>query len=168
MTIHSTQAAAAGLACTGAFVGGWAQLAPRSFYDRFPLPGHHWIAHSGAFNEHLIRDVGGMYLALTVLSVWAMLPSSTEINRITGAAWSAFNIPHLIFHGRHLDEFGPADQIGTLVTLGAVTALGLVLLAPGPRPRNNHSESSSHHDPPLHDGPVLEPAAISEQNGDVR
>ena len=51
----------------------WAQLAPRSCYDTFPLPGHRWIASSGAFNEHLVRDVGGLYLAMTVVSVWAAL-----------------------------------------------------------------------------------------------
>src|SRR5690348_7337464 len=123
MTLDSKQVAAAGLAGSGALIGFWAQLAPRSFYESFPLPGHHWIAPTGAYNEHLIRDVGGLYLALAVLSVWAALRPDQGTSRAVGAAWSAFSLPHLIFHSAHLDEFGLADQLGNLIGLGVVAAL---------------------------------------------
>ena len=43
---------------------------PRSFYDDFPL-GRGWIAASGgAYNEHLVRDVGALFLALAIASLW--------------------------------------------------------------------------------------------------
>ena len=50
----------------GAFVGAWALAAPRSFYDGFPMPGllGAWVASDGPYNEHLVRDVGSLYLAL--------------------------------------------------------------------------------------------------------
>ena len=45
-------------------VGIWAQFAPRSFYDDFPGLGRAWVRVDGPFNEHLVRDVGGLNLAL--------------------------------------------------------------------------------------------------------
>jgi hypothetical protein len=128
----SKQLAAATLAGSAALVGLWAQLAPRSFYESFPLPDHHWIAPTGAFNEHFVRDVGGLYLALTVVSAWAAIRPTLEITRLAGVAWSVFNLPHLLFHVGHLDEFGRVDQIGNVLTLAGLVALGLVLLAPQP------------------------------------
>ena len=124
--------AATGLGGSAAFVGLWAQLGPRSFYESFPLPGHHWIAPTGAFNEHFVRNVGGLYLALGVISAWAAFRPTLERTRLAGTAWSIFNLPHLLFHVNHLDEFGRADQVGNLVTLISLVALGLVLLTPGP------------------------------------
>ena len=47
-----------------------ATLAPKSFFDDFPL-GRGWIAHQGdAYNEHLVRDVGALFLALIVATAW--------------------------------------------------------------------------------------------------
>ncbi len=53
-------------------VGGlWALLFPRAFYDDFPLPGRAWVSTLGPYNEHLVRDVGALNLALGVLLVVA-------------------------------------------------------------------------------------------------
>lgn len=56
------------LGLSAVVVGAWAAAAPRSFFSSFPLPGHHWVAPLGPYNEHLTRDVGGLYLALFVVS----------------------------------------------------------------------------------------------------
>ena len=49
----------------GAFVGVWALAAPQAFYEAFPGIGFGaWVGVDGPFNEHLIRDVGALYLAL--------------------------------------------------------------------------------------------------------
>jgi hypothetical protein len=42
--------------------GLWALLAPRSFYEEYPF-GRGWVELLPAYNEHLMRDVGGLYLA---------------------------------------------------------------------------------------------------------
>jgi hypothetical protein len=124
------QAAAALLALTAALVGGWAEFAPLSFYRSFPLAGHPWIAPLGPYNEHLIRDVGGLYLALLVLTGWAAIRPHLGTLRLAGAAWLAFSLPHLVFHLLHLDELGTADKIGNIVSLAVNVALALVLIAP--------------------------------------
>jgi len=59
------------LAVPAAYVGGWALLAPRSFFTSFPGLGYHWLVVDGPFNAHLVRDVGALYLALLVLIVGA-------------------------------------------------------------------------------------------------
>lgn len=58
------------LSLTSAVVGVWAQFFPRAFYERFPGFGI-WVAGDGPYNEHLIRDVGGLNLALAVLALLA-------------------------------------------------------------------------------------------------
>ena len=55
----------------GAFVGVWALVFPREFYDSFPGLGFGAWATDGPFNEHLIRDVGALYLALVAAGVFA-------------------------------------------------------------------------------------------------
>ena len=57
------------LAVNAALLGGWALVAPASFYRSFPGGGRSWVSIDGPYNEHLLRDVGGLNLALLVLTV---------------------------------------------------------------------------------------------------
>jgi hypothetical protein len=133
VTAQRKRVLAAILALSAGLVGGWATLAPRSFYDSFPLPGHHWVSGLGPYNEHLVRDVGGLYLALLVVTVWAIVRASSELLRLTGAAWFAFSLPHLLFHLDHLDGFATSDKVGNVVALGGSLLIALVLMLPTTR-----------------------------------
>jgi hypothetical protein len=130
MTIRTKRMAAAALALTAALAGGWAAVAPRSFFTSFPLPGRRWISALPAYNEHLIRDVGWLYLALFAISAWVVLRPRAESFRIVGAGWVVFGVPHLVFHAEHLDVFSDTDAAGNLLTLGLAVLLGAVLLWP--------------------------------------
>jgi hypothetical protein len=130
MTIDIRRLAAGGLAITAAFVGGWAVAAPHSFFVSFPLPGHHWVSALPAYNEHLTRDVGGLYLGLFAASAWTALRPRVESFRIVGASWLVFSVPHLLFHAEHLDVFSPGDAIGNALTLGLAVVLGGCLVWP--------------------------------------
>jgi hypothetical protein len=125
---RSKQGVAAVLALSAAYVGFWAEFAPRSFYESFPMAGHQWVSVLGPYNEHLSRDVGGLYLA--VISVWAVLRPRTETFTMVGAGWLAFSVPHFIYHVFHLGMFGTADKIGNIVTLGGTVILAALLLSP--------------------------------------
>src|SRR5262249_23337230 len=59
------------LAVSAIGVGFQAAFTPRSFYTDFPF-GRGWVAMDGRYNEHLIRDVGVLNLALLVLTVGAL------------------------------------------------------------------------------------------------
>ncbi len=130
MTTFGKQLLTAVLALSAALVGLWATVAPRGFYDSFPLPGHHWVSPVGPYNEHLVRDVGGLYLALFVLSAWAVWRPATENLRITGLAWAVFSVPHLVFHLGHLGMYSTFDKVGNVVSLGGTLVLALLLLLP--------------------------------------
>lgn len=130
MTIRIQQVIGGVLALSAAFIGTWALLAPRSFFDDFPFSGRHWVSLAGAYDEHLIRDVGAFYLALLAVTVWAVVRAGTELLRLTGVAWLVFSIPHLLFHAGHLEDFPTGDKVGQMVSLGGTVALAAVLLLP--------------------------------------
>jgi hypothetical protein len=114
-------------------VGGWATTAPHSFYSSFPLPGHHWVSLSPPYNEHLVRDVGGLYLALFVVSVWSVVRPRQETFVVTGLAWEVFSIPHLTFHAAHLDGVKTSDAVGEIASLAGTVLLAALLAVPARR-----------------------------------
>ena len=128
MTIRRTILAVT--AVLGVVVGAWAAFWPTSFYDAFPGLGRIWIAIDGPFNEHLIRDVGALYLALAGASVAAIFSRGPDAGRVVGVAWTVFGIPHLGYHLAHLDSLEPIDVVGNVVSLGGSLALGIVLMLP--------------------------------------
>lgn len=120
-------------AALGVYVGLWAYAAPDSFYRSFPGLGLHWIDAEGAYDEHLIRDVGAFYLGLAAASVAAALVRSALPGRVVGLAWGVFGVLHFGFHAFHL-EGSAVDRVGTLVSLGLSALLGVLLVLPSRRP----------------------------------
>ncbi|MGR0319418.1 hypothetical protein [Agromyces sp. ZXT2-3] len=129
--IHS--AALAASAAIAFFVGGWAFFAPDSFYDSFPGVLGTWISTDGPFNEHLIRDVGGLYLGLGVASVAGLVWRSPAVFRTLGLAWTVFGALHLGYHVTHLGHQDASDDIAAITSLTIALALGVVLLIPDRR-----------------------------------
>jgi hypothetical protein len=133
----------------GFFPGGWALVAPRSFYDDFPGVRMGWVSADGPFNEHLLRDVGSMFLALGVLAAIAAVSGSLVAARCAGAAWLTFTVPHCVYHLFHLHVHQPLDQWLNIVTLvGSVVVSAAVLAAPVRRPRLESPPSTSHSGAP--------------------
>lgn len=130
MTLSQKQFVAAVLAASAAYTGGWAASAPRSFYDSFPGLGRRWVSVLGAYDEHLIRDVDGLYLALMTISVWAVLRPGAESFSLVGLAWAVFAVPYLVFHAVHLNVCEVGDRVGNVIALGGTVALAAVLLVP--------------------------------------
>lgn len=122
------------LAVSALAVGLWALLDPRSFYDDFPLPGRAWVSTLGPYNEHLVRDVGALNLALGVLLVVAAVLLERRLVQASLVAYLAYAVPHFIFHLSKGDAFPIGDNIANLITLGLAVLLPLVLLALVGRP----------------------------------
>ena len=110
-------------------VGLQATFAPRSFYDDFPL-GRHWVAlEGGPYNEHLVRDVGGLFLALilaTALTLWRRFPTLA-----IAAAWLLQGTLHVVYHAGHLDGYETVDKVAMIVSLAFVPVLAAVALWAG-------------------------------------
>ncbi|MGW7080993.1 hypothetical protein [Streptomyces sp. NPDC054866] len=127
------------LAVTQFAVGFWQLLAPRSFF------GSLWVSTLPPYNEHLMRDLGAMVLALGVVvaaAAWSMEP---RLISVALAADLTFTVPHLVFHSAHSGHLSAGSALTLLGLLGGAVLLPawLLLLAargagrtarPAPRP----------------------------------
>ena len=118
------------LALSAAFVGFWALLAPSSFYSSFPGLGYTWVAEAGPYDEHLVRDVGALYVAVLVLTVLALLRPTAVRPWAAGLTWLVFAVPHLAFHAAHA---GPGDAVEVAVLVANVLLAAIACLPTGGR-----------------------------------
>jgi hypothetical protein len=110
-------------------IGVWAAFFPQGFYDDFPGFGRTWIAPDGPFNEHLIRDVGELNLALAIVTIAAAVALTPAFVRAVLAAWIVEGVLHVVYHSRHVHVFATSDKVmivGSLV-LTPVLAAGLLI-----------------------------------------
>jgi len=106
-----------------------ALFTPRSFYDDFPL-GRGWVSMDGAYNEHLVRDVGSLNLAIVVLVLAALFVSTRSLARIAAVVYLVNAVPHFAYHARHINMAGmeSSDKFGILFTLGAAVVMPVLVL----------------------------------------
>jgi nucleoside-diphosphate-sugar epimerase len=116
------------LALSGLSSGIQATFWPRSFFDDFPF-GLGWVAADPPYNEHLIRDFGGLNLGLGLVALVAAFAGGRALIRTAAGAWLLFGVPHLVFHLRHLDHLEGADQAAVAVSLTASVVMAGVVLA---------------------------------------
>ena len=110
-------------------IGAWAAFAPRSFYEDFPGFGQLWVRPDGPFNEHLVRDVGNLNLALAFVTLAAGVWCTPLLARLVAGAWLVEGIPHLVYHLRHLDPLASDAKVLSIAGLAIVPVVALVLLA---------------------------------------
>src|ERR1700742_3628076 len=94
-------------------LGGLAAFASRTFYDDFPFFAR-WVELLPPYNEHLISDVGGLYLGFALLFGWAAWALERTLVRAACAAFLLPAVLHLIFHAGHLEGFGTVDGIAEI------------------------------------------------------
>jgi hypothetical protein len=126
--LRVARVALAALAISTAVVAFWAAFAPQSFYDDFPGGGRAWVSADGPYNEHLVRDVGELYLGLLVVVVAAVVWPRLVLIRVAAVAAIVSTVPHFVYHARHLDVYESSDKAANLVTLGLAIVLPLVAL----------------------------------------
>jgi hypothetical protein len=112
-------------------LGTWAYAMPRNWYDTFPGFGLRWIVATGPYNEHFIKDIGGMYLALAVLTAGALWFAASDATvRITAAAWTTFNLLHLGYHVTALQMYDGRDKVLVVTSLVILSLISAALLLP--------------------------------------
>ena len=109
-----------------AFIGVWASVAPRAFFDQGPVPGLAWVRLFPPYNEHLVRDFGGLNMAMAVVFAVAAVRLTPVLVRTATGGFLLFSVPHTVYHTIHLEHFGPVDAVVQTTGLVVVT---LVLLA---------------------------------------
>jgi hypothetical protein len=103
-------------------LGVWTSFFPRSFYD---LPTVDWTP---PFSEHLFRDFGGATLGLAVILLAAAYWLDRRLVILALVAYSAFSLPHAIFHSEHLmgDSVGWSAVLLTAVILSVLLPLAVI------------------------------------------
>jgi hypothetical protein len=132
------------LAATTAFTGLLPVLAPRVFYDDFPL-GRAWVQMLPPYNEHLVNDVGGFYLAFALLFAWAAVSLQRALVVPLCTAWIFAALLHFGYHVTHLDGWDLGDAVAQTVVLALVlvlpvAAVAAVLRLPGRQPKAPSAE----------------------------
>lgn len=120
----------AGLIALGALQtvnGLYALLAPRSFFDDFPF-GRGWVAALPEYSEHLVRDVGGLFLGTGVLLLAAAWFLERRLVAVALLSFLAFSLPHTIFHLFNLGPYDAADAIANVLGLAATVVIPIGLL----------------------------------------
>jgi hypothetical protein len=121
------------LAAAGLYQGLWAQVAPRSFFERFP-DGMSWIAAEGPYNEHLARDIGGLVNGLSVVAILAAWSLSRPLLAANALGWLVYSLPHLGYHlSQPLDD--ASMQTLNVLVLGSEVVLPVVGLLGASRGR---------------------------------
>lgn len=133
----------AGLVSLGAiqgFLGLYALISPLGFYEDFPL-GRGWVAALPSYSEHLVRDVGGLFLLSAGVLLLAGVYLERRLVAIALGTYLLFSVPHTVFHYLNFEPFATGDLIANVIGLGAqvVIPIGLLVLlrrdgAPAPTP----------------------------------
>ncbi|HET7416932.1 MAG TPA: hypothetical protein VFJ61_04830 [Solirubrobacterales bacterium] len=96
-----------------------ATVAPRLFYNDFPFVAG-WVHLLPPYNQHLVTDVGGLYLGFSVVLGWAAWSLDPALVRAVSAGWLLTGVLHLAFHATHLEHFGTGDALGELASLALI------------------------------------------------
>jgi hypothetical protein len=97
------------------------------------------VSADGPYNEHLVRDVGELNLALTVVTVFALVVLTRTLVLAAALAWLVYSVPHLVYHLRHLAPFDGDDVVSIPVSLSLAVVGGVLLLLP-PRERERERD----------------------------
>jgi hypothetical protein len=107
--------------------GLYALLAPRSFYDDFPF-GRGWVSALPEYSEHLVRDVGGLFLATGILLAAAGWYLERRLVAVALVSFLAFSLPHTIFHLFNLEPYETVDVLANVLGLVATVVIPIGLL----------------------------------------
>ena len=114
------------------FIGFTALVVPHTFYTDFPFLAH-WVERLPPYNEHLVSDVGGLYVGFAVITGIAAWRPERLLVIATCAGFLTVSVPHLFFHVTHLDGFGTVDgafEIAALASLLIPPCIALWAIRP--------------------------------------
>ncbi len=106
-------------------VGLPAAFAPESFYENYPFV-LSWVDLLPPYNEHLVTDVGGLYLGFGLLFVWALAKPSRQLILPLCVAWLVVAALHFAFHISHLEGFSTRDAVAQGIGLALVVLVPMV------------------------------------------
>jgi hypothetical protein len=135
------RAALLALGGTQAFLGLYALISPLGFYEDFPL-GRGWVAALPSYSEHLVRDVGGLFLLSAAVLIAAAVYLERRLVAIALGSLLLYSVPHMVFHYLNFEPYETGDVIANVLGLGAQVLLPVGLLAALWMPRGQGARSA--------------------------
>ncbi len=109
------------------FIGFTAAVIPHVFYNDFPFL-EHWVERLPPYNEHLVFDVGGLYLGFAVILGLAAWRPRRDLVVASSAGFLTVSVPHLVFHAFNLSGFTTGEAILELAALASLLIPPLVAI----------------------------------------
>ena len=101
------------------FIGLTAAVIPHVFYDDFPFL-EHWVERLPPYNEHLVFDVGGLYVGFAVVLGLAAWRPRRDLVIAGCAGFLTVSVPHLAYHAFNLTGFSTGEAILELTALASL------------------------------------------------
>lgn len=111
------------LAAYSAGIGAYAALMPHDFYRHVV-----GVDLLGPYNQHLVDDVGGLYLGFAVMFAWAALRAGRELATAACVAFTLAQTIHLAYHLAHLQPFTVEQAVEQTIGLIPLLLLPLAVL----------------------------------------
>lgn len=103
-------------------VGAFALVAPRAWFDTFD------VGALGGFNDHLVRDVGEAFIAVSVLALLAAYWMDRRVILAAAITWLVFGVPHFVNHVIERDELSLGSYLGSIASVGAGVVISAVVV----------------------------------------
>ncbi len=110
-----------------------ASFAPETFYTDYPFYTS-LVSLLPPYNEHLVTDIGGLYLGFGVMFAWALFQPSRQLIIPLCSAWIVAQALHFAFHVSHLTGFTTSEAVGQTIGLGLYIVLAIIPVALLKRP----------------------------------
>jgi 4-carboxymuconolactone decarboxylase len=99
----------------------------RGWYDKFPF-GRGWVEALPPYNQHLIVDVGALFIGLGVLMIIAAVALERRLVTAALATWLLYAVPHFVFHLTQLEPYGTGDAVASVASQAGQIAAPLLIL----------------------------------------
>lgn len=118
----------AALALSALAIGLPAAFTPETFYTDYPFFTA-LVKLLPPYNEHLVTDVGGLYLGFAVMFTWAVWRPSRQLVEPLCAGWIVTQAIHFAFHLDNLTGFTTTEAFIQQVGLGIYILLAILPVA---------------------------------------
>lgn len=105
-----------------------ASFVPETFYTDYPFFTA-LVSLLPPYNEHLITDIGGLYLAFGIMFIWAMIKPSRQLIVPLCASWIVAQTLHFAFHVSHLTGFTTTEAFIQQIGLGIYILVAIIPIA---------------------------------------
>lgn len=102
--------------------GAWALSAPASWYASYGPKGA-TPSLFGPYNEHFVQDLGGGFLAVGAVLLFALARTQRDVVRAALMAFFVFTLPHLAVHLVEQAGLSDSGYLFINVSLGASVVL---------------------------------------------